>query len=566
MVVIAALAYTAWLAWQVQRDLRDAESSAFDLRTSWTSGDSGSRDEAEADLVESAAAAQHHTSGLWWRALGHVPVVGDDARGVAAMSRSLDVIAQNALTPLCDTVDKLEGLIRNGRIDLDAVAGLEPAVERAYRALTVADDELAGLDSSGYVGALRIGFDRYAALVDGLRSGLASADEAVAVLPTMAGAEGPKNYLLLFQNNAEIRATGGMPGSWALLHAEDGELSMARQGTAGDFPTAVTSVLPLTSEEETVYGDELGLYFQDPGWTPDFPRAAELWHAHWDQRFPRLPIDGVVALDPVGMSYLLDGTGPVTVDDVTLTRDNAVEELLNKPYVEERPVAQNMFFAKASRSIFEAATGSLASPMAFVEGLNRAAGEGRLLVASFDGRVTSELAGTPVEGALAGDDGTTPHTDIGLNDLTGSKMSYYLRYYAEVDAISCRGGVQDLAGTLTLKQVISPNQAASLPSSVTGGGKFGIDPGSQYVMVRIYGPYSGTIDQVRLNGRTLEDGLIHELGDRPVANVDVLLSSRKDVLISWRGRTGPGQTSGGELSVTPSVVSGTDRRPFGTAC
>ena len=40
----------------------------------------------------------------------------------------------------------------------------------------------------------------------------------------MAGADGPRDYLLVFQNNAEIRATGGLPGSWARLHAEDGKL------------------------------------------------------------------------------------------------------------------------------------------------------------------------------------------------------------------------------------------------------------------------------------------------------------------------------------------------------
>ena len=39
----------------------------------------------------------------------------------------------------------------------------------------------------------------------------------------MLGGDGPRNYLLVFQNNAEIRATGGLPGSWAEVHAEDGK-------------------------------------------------------------------------------------------------------------------------------------------------------------------------------------------------------------------------------------------------------------------------------------------------------------------------------------------------------
>ncbi|WP_395657300.1 DUF4012 domain-containing protein [Nocardioides sp.] len=566
VVVVAALAYTAWLVWQVQRDLRGAESSASQLKAAWRDGDKAVQDQAAADLADDAASADAHTSGVWWRAMGHLPFVGDDVDGVAAMSRSLDVISSDAVAPLSTAVQSLDGLVADGAIDLDKVATMEQPVSEAHTALATADDDLAGLDRDGYVGPLRTRFDKYADLVHGLRSGLASADKAVSVLPSMAGADGPKDYLLLFQNNAEIRDTGGMPGSWALIHADDGRIEMTRQGAATDFPATAAPVIPLSDEEEAVYGKELGIYFQDPGWTGDFPRAAELWQAHWDQKFPDSPIDGVLAIDPVGMSYLLDGTGAVTVDDVTLSRSNAVSELLSKPYIEEGPEAQNAFFAKASKAIFDAATGSLASPTAFAEGLNRAAGEGRLLISSFDAGVSSELAGTSVEGAMAGDDGSTPHVDIGLSDLTGSKMSYYLRYSADVDAVKCDNDVQQLTGTLTLGQAISPSEAAKLPVSVTGGGRYGTEPGSQYVMVRVHGPYGGSIDQVRLNGKTLPGVKAQQLNGRPVVSIDVLISSRDDQVLTWEGSTGQGQTGDGHLRMTPSVLPGADQRAFSSSC
>ncbi|GAA1145531.1 DUF4012 domain-containing protein [Nocardioides aquiterrae] len=565
-VAVAAAAWVGWQAWHVSRDLQNAQGAAERWRSSLQSGGDRQREAALTELRDSAASADSRTSGPTWSALTHLPLIGDDAAGVRALSSSLDVIAQDAVTPLSQTVDDLDGVVADGKIDLDAVADLGEPVGRAHTALVRADDQVAGLDSSGYVDTLRTRFDRYAALVHGLRSGLASADKAVQVLPAMAGAEGPRDYLLLFQNNAEIRATGGMPGSWALLHADNGRIEMIRQGSASDFPTAAKPVLQLTREEQAVYGKELGIYFQDPGWTFDFPRAAQLWHAHWNLRFPDTPIDGVVALDPVGMSYLLDGTGPVAVDGVTLTRDNAVEELLSKPYIDKGAAAQNQFFARAAKAILSAATSSLASPTAFVEGLNRAASEGRLLIASFDLKIKADLSGTRVEGALAGDDGSIPHVDVGLNDLTGSKMSYYLRFNADVEAMDCHDQTQDLAGTVVLNQVISPNAAARLPTSVTGGGSYGTDPGSQFVMVRLYGPYGGSIDRVQLNGRNLRDLEVRQISGRPVVNVDVLLSSRNDVVLSWRGVTGQGQTGTGILGTTPSIVPGSDRQAFISAC
>ena len=110
---------------------------------------------------------------------------------------------------------------------------------------------------------------------------------------------------------------------------DQGRLSLTRQGTAGDFPSTAEPVLPLSPGELQAYHQQLGTYWQDAGFTPDFPRAAQLWSAHWRQRFPDTPIRGVIAIDPVALSYVLDGTGPVKVGDVELTTDNAIEELLN---------------------------------------------------------------------------------------------------------------------------------------------------------------------------------------------------------------------------------------------
>ena len=83
---------------------------------------------------------------------------------------------------------------------------------------------------------------------------------------------------------------------------------------------------------------------------------------------------GVISLDVVAMSYLLEGVGPVQVGDVTLTSDNAVEMLLNRPYLELDPARQDAFFALAAKTVFESLTGDVAAPRDFFAGLSRAAG------------------------------------------------------------------------------------------------------------------------------------------------------------------------------------------------
>jgi hypothetical protein len=566
VVVVLAAAFVAYQAWQVQRDLTKAEASVDNLTAAIEAGDDAARLQAIEDLQDAAVSAGDRTDGPLWGALTKVPFFGDDANAVRALGRSLSQIATHGVGPLSDSIDNLDQVSVDGRIDTQLIEGLQQPIARARSAFEGAAREVGAVDCGGCVGAVKPRFDEYVKRVNEAASALVSTETAARALPGMLGADGPRDYLLLFQNNAEIRATGGMPGSWAQIHAEDGKLEMVKQGTALDFPMAANPVLPLTDDEIDVYGEEIGTYFQDPGFTPDFPRAGALWRAHWDRKFPGTPIDGVIALDPIGMSYLLDGTGPVVVRDRTLTRETLVEELLSRPYLELDVREQDALFRQAARAIFDAMTGELQSPVNLVRGLSRAVGESRLLVAPFAEQDARALADSDVLGALGGADKKTPYVDIGLNDATGSKMSYYLRYWADVRAASCESDAQRLDASLSLSQAIAPAEAAKLPRSVTGGGTYGTEPGSQLVLVRLYGPTAGTIDGIKIDGKAIKLSRDLMLDGRPVVPLAIILETRDDVVISWSMKTGPGQTGEGSVGLTPSVQPGNKDSVFASAC
>ena len=91
-------------------------------------------------------------------------------------------------------------------------------------------------------------------------------------------------------------------------------------------------MLELGEDERTLYGRQLGTYFLDSNFTPDFPRASELWRARWQVEFGE-DIDGVFTVDPVTLSYLLEGTGPVRVGAVVLTAQNVVQVVENLVYL-----------------------------------------------------------------------------------------------------------------------------------------------------------------------------------------------------------------------------------------
>ena len=564
IVLLAALIFTAWQVWRVERDLSRAQSSGQRLIDATQSKDRAARNQALSEFLLASKAANNHTTGPLWSVLTHVPVFGDDAEGVRALTQSLDTVAARGVEPLIGTVDEVDGISAGGRVDLDKVTALQDPVTRARAAFRDGYAAVADLDSSGYAGPLQGRFNTYVDQVGDLSRALGSAQKATEILPDFLGADGPRTYLLVFQNNAEIRATGGLPGSWAQVRAKDGKAEIVRQGTATEFPRRDTPILPLSAGELEVYSDLLGVYFQDANFTPDFPRAAELMSARWEEKYAE-PLDGVISLDPVTLSYLLKGTGPIKVGDVTLTQDNAVEELLNRPYIEQGTEQQDEFFAQAAKAIFDAATGDLGSPLDFVRGLDRGAREGRFFVTSFTEAEADALAGTNVAGAMPTEDGTEPHVFVGLNDATASKMSYYLRYRAEVESQSCAQGVQTLSGTMTLDQTITSAKAQQLPMSVTGPGDYGTPKGSQLVAIRLYGPTAGGVSNIKVDGKKVDVEPV-TLDNRPVVTLVALLSGTDDVLVTWSMTAGPGQTGDGKVDVTPSVVPGSKSSKFASTC
>ena len=49
-------------------------------------------------------------------------------------------------------------------------------------------------------------------------------------MPSLLGADGARDHLLVFENNAELRSMGGLAGSISRIHAEDGEVRHRRAG------------------------------------------------------------------------------------------------------------------------------------------------------------------------------------------------------------------------------------------------------------------------------------------------------------------------------------------------
>lgn len=565
VVAIAGVGYVGWRANQVRGDLLAARDDALELKAALQAGDQPKAEAALGSLRSHAQRAKERTDGPLWFVVGSVPFVGDDADGVKVVSHVLHDLASRGLPPLVEQAANLNTgafMPKDGRISIDAIKATRDPLLASQDSFVEADRKLSGLDSSNYVDALRGAVDDLSGEIHSAAYGMKAAARATEVLPSMLGGEGKRDWLLIFQNPAELRSTGGLPGASALLRADDGKVKMVEQYTS--FPEAPAPVLPLTEEEHDLFYNQLGTYFQDANFTPDFGRTAALMAEHLRIN-EQQEIDGVLSIDPVALSYLLRGTGPITVQGVELNADNAVEELLNKPYLRlDDPEEQNAFFAEVAQVVFAKFTSGAGSPQALLEALSRAAQERRLIVHSFIADEQAKIADTVVGANLLDEIDNQPRLGFYLNDGTGSKMSYYLDYDVDARVTGCRDGQQKYAGTMTVVSR-TPDGIKEFPPSVTGGGNYGVPPGQQWVMAHVYAPRGGSFDGIYIDGVDDDITFVEHEG-HTVASLLLILEPGERREVTFRMTSGPGMDGETDVYVTPGVKRENESSRLASAC
>lgn len=151
---------------------------------------------------------------------------------------------------------------------------------------------------------------------------------------------GKKEILVLFENNNELRATGGFMGSYGSLEFEQGNIKSIKIGSIydldGQLKEIITPPYPILNLNNR-------WYLRDSNWFADFPESAQKIISFYEKEGGETP-DAVIALTPNLIIDLLRLTGPVEIpkNNVVLTADNFIEitqvsSILNQDAPENQP-------------------------------------------------------------------------------------------------------------------------------------------------------------------------------------------------------------------------------------
>ncbi len=168
--------------------------------------------------------------------------------------------------------------------------------------------------------------------------------ESRSAVEELLGANGSRTYLFLFQNNNEMRATGGFIGSYGLIKINNGNIEKMIVDDIfnpdGQLTDRIVPPLPI----QKISAD---WSLHDSNWFIDFPLSAKK-AIDFYERTGGPTVDGVIAITPAVMEKFLTITGPIALpkQGVVLTDKNFIEVLQNKiedknNYLEKENVSKN---------------------------------------------------------------------------------------------------------------------------------------------------------------------------------------------------------------------------------
>jgi len=148
-------------------------------------------------------------------------------------------------------------------------------------------------------------------------------NELLKIGPSLLGYPDSATYLLLLQNDHEMRATGGFIGNYGILTINNGKLENIYIDDIYHLDSEVIGSLEM--EPPAPIRKYLGVqywYMRDSNWSPDFPTAAAKAIEFYKLEGGIEKIDGVIAISPNVISALLDVTGEIIISNVLYESEN----------------------------------------------------------------------------------------------------------------------------------------------------------------------------------------------------------------------------------------------------
>ena len=216
-------------------------------------------------------------------------------------------------------------------------------------------DSAVACDCLGSAAQSRLG--AWAATAGDAAWALSSFGPLATAVDDLAGFDGPRTYLVVIGNQAEMRPSGGAPLYLAVVTADAGLISIADKGTTSShFFPPMNRPVTWSGPEGNAYfpANPRTMPFVSAGANPDFSVSAQEMAAAFEAG-GHPPVDGVIYVDMTLLQQVLDLTGPIEVDGLgAVDAASLVPKVLDNAYDDVELASANARRQAANDALFDA--------------------------------------------------------------------------------------------------------------------------------------------------------------------------------------------------------------------
>lgn len=491
---------------------------------------------------------------------GSVPFIQKQLETLQKLLDAVDMAAEKILLPGIDLIQThpLSEMRVGDGIDtkqlciyLDFVESIMPDVETLIACANSIDLSLIDNDGeiTGYLQTANKVLEFY------------QADKTIiSKVKAIIGAEEDRLYLVAAQNSAEIRASGGFPGSVGTLRIQDGILTLEEFHRVYDILSLGTPKgIKLTNEEIRLFNFLSGMQApRDADLCPDFERVAQIWAAGYETRNGE-SVSGIIAMTPHIVQRLLSATGEEIVlsDGSVLNAHNATTVLqhdlyykyFGKDYVSGRETISDQLFAEAAKKAMQTLMGNLAAAdlIKYFEIAKDSCSDRTLLLWMKDAAEQGLIIEMGCSGGL-NKDPQKPQAGVYYNCTFPSKMGWFLLMDSKIGTrVQNKDGSYTYPVTVKFTNSITQEQIASASSYITGSLNGSIQ-GAAY----FFAPAGGTVSNFSVsNDASVQKETYHDLELGFIRQL--LIAPGKTVTITYDVTTAPGAETPLVISSTPTA-------------
>ena len=382
------------------------------------------------DLARHAHRAHQLTTGPAWWIAAEIPGVGAPVRTVRGVSAAADALGSHTLDQLVDisrAIDPTHFTLKDHKIDISPLIRATPTLDAATAAAGRAQQLLAGLPHHTWLPKVDDSANQVTSELSKLTGSLTTIDKSAHAAPLLLGYASPQRYFVAFQNDAESRGTGGIPGAFGIMVADHGKVTFTHFENDG-YLDGVRSGLNFGSAYNQRWQDsDPTNQYLNSDIDPDFRYAGQIWAAMWQKKTGE-HIDGAISLDPTALSHLLAVTGPARLTDGTeVSAANIVSLTENQVYLKfpTNEVARKAYLLRIARAVDQQILSGASNAKGLYRAAATAANQRRLLIWDRDEPTEKLLTSSTLGGTVS----NTSATFIGpvILSYSANKLNYYLK-------------------------------------------------------------------------------------------------------------------------------------------